>query len=718
VTLPFDLLARLQDETTQAAIAPGDSEARDRAGRTLAALRTAYAALPTAEREALTPLAQLLSQRVAALDSPQLTTASAPALVITAVPHAGHATLLADNDQPPLPRPDHDQHDRCDPAASRADEAARIRAEPPPDPDALLTLVGVDTYRPGQRDVVAAAVAGRDALVVMPTGGGKSLCYQLPALAGSAGLTIVVSPLIALMRDQHDRLASHAGEQVVMLSSAQTEDQQRRSLALIHRGQARLVFCAPERFTSHGFLRAIATRAVRLFVVDEAHCIIDGHDFRPDYLRLTQILPTLGNPPVMALTATATPVVADEITRRLGLRDPVIIRSGFDRPNITFDVLAFSGAGAVERKIQTLIAGLRETDATPAIVYCGTRKDTETVAARLAAEAFTSGVYHAGCRVSERQAVQDAFMAGAIDVVCATNAFGMGVDKADVRSVWHWAIPTSVESYYQEAGRAGRDGQPARAVLLAMRADLGRLIMFNRRRGVELEQVTRMLAGFARHQDRFEIDAFEDDTDRLALSILERVGAVAIEAMPGGRLRVQVLQRDLVGARRAAAVTMIGHARGLGWEAYRAIERFCTDTTTCRRRMLLDHFGDASTPHPTVRCCDVCAPPAVGAVTASVATGRRRHARTPGSTAPAATVEAPLDPQAAALYDDLVAWRRGRISGNRPAYTVCPNTTLRRIADSRPDSIEALTAIRGVGPGFVSTHAESLLELLENHPRW
>ena len=322
----------------------------------------------------------------------------------------------------------------------------------------------MEAFRPGQREAVQAALDGRDSLVVMPTGGGKSLCYQLPALAGE-GLVIVVSPLIALMSDQWRRL-KQAGVSSTMLASGMQEGHNEQALAQIAAGETQLVLAAPERFASGAFRAALAQREVALFVVDEAHCVAEwGHDFRPDYLRLHDAIASLrgtigGRPAVMAATATATPRVAQEIAARLELHEPVSIRSGFDRPNVTFDVVSVEGKGTVARKWAALLHVLADERARPAIVYCGTRKDTDAVAARLREEGLAAVAYHAGMSAEDRRASQEAFMEDRAEVVVATNAFGMGVDKADVRTVAHWALPTSLEAYYQEAGRGGRDGLP------------------------------------------------------------------------------------------------------------------------------------------------------------------------------------------------------------------------------------------------------------------
>jgi RecQ family ATP-dependent DNA helicase len=352
--------------------------------------------------------------------------------------------------------------------------------------DTLLGKLGFEHWRPGQKEAVEAALAGRDSLIVMPTGGGKSLCYQLPGLA-TEELTIVVSPLIALMNDQWQRLNA-AGHPVAMITSAMSDEAVRRSLDQVRGGEARMVYCSPERFASTVFLRAIEQRQIDLLAVDEAHCVSEwGHDFRPDYLRLPEIAERLGRPTVMACTATATEMVAREIATRFQMREPLQVRSGFDRPNISFDVVRLEGTGSKARRLALLEAGLADAANRPAIVYCGTRRDTDEIAAELRDTGLRALPYHAGMEGEDRGNTQARFMSGEVEVIVATNAFGMGVDKADVRSVWHMAIPTSLEAYYQEAGRAGRDGLPARAVLLAMKADLGRLVRFNQQRAGDPE---------------------------------------------------------------------------------------------------------------------------------------------------------------------------------------------------------------------------------------
>ncbi len=619
-------------------------------------------------------------------------------------------------------------------------------AAPPPGlhtPEELLARFGLESFRPGQREAVSAALAGRDSLVVMPTGGGKSLCYQLPALA-DIGLVVVVSPLIALMADQWRRL-QEAGVSATMLASGMEEGHNAQALKDIRAGVTQLVLAAPERFASGAFRDALAQRKVALFVVDEAHCVAEwGHDFRPDYLRLHDAIAGLGRPAVMAATATATPRVAEEIAARLGLEDWVSIRSGFDRPNLTFDVVSVEGKGAVARKRAALLHVLSDPDARPAIVYCGTRKDTDEVKGLIAGEGIETVAYHAGMAPEARRKSQDAFMEGRAEVVVATNAFGMGVDKADVRTVAHWALPTSLEAYYQEAGRGGRDGQPARALLLASRMDLGRLIRFIKERETSVEDVKRYVGSLRRREEGTEVTIghgeLGGERDRVLLSIAERAGAV--ELRPGGPDGLLVTLTGRGSPRKAWAA--ISEAKNRGWESYRSIERYMSSSERCRRRQILDHFGDAEQCRPTGRCCDVCDPdsqlalamqraPAKGARKrgggraesprmAATPSGAVAGGAPPGGLeggvpyagaggSPGTPPQAETSPVDEGEFERLRMWRWERAEG-KPAFTVAANTVLEDVLRRRPASLEELIEIRGIGPSFCEKHGESLLSAL------
>ncbi len=601
-----------------------------------------------------------------------------------------------------------------------------------PTPEQLLARFGLHEFRPGQREAVQAALEGRDSLVVMPTGGGKSLCYQLPALAGDAdsspagvGLVVVVSPLIALMSDQWRRMRE-AGLRATMLASGMEEGHNAQALRAIEAGETQLVLAAPERFASGAFRAALASRTVSLFVVDEAHCVAEwGHDFRPDYLRLHDAIESLGRPAVMAATATATPRVAQEIAQRLGLREWASIRSGFDRPNLTFDVVSVEGKGAVARKRAALLHVLREPSARPAIVYCGTRKDTDEVTQDLAREGIATVTYHAGMTPERRRESQAAFMDGRAEVVVATNAFGMGVDKANVRTVAHWALPTSLEAYYQEAGRGGRDGEPARALLLASRMDLGRLIRFIKEREMTVADVKSFVASlraFGEGGDVVTVGHGElGERQRVLLSVAERAGA--LELRPGGHDGLLVTLTGKGSPRLAQ--TAIQASRNRGWESYRSIERFSSDGRTCRRRQILDHFGDGAHGAPSGRCCDVCDPDEAlasaleRAPTSSRRARRSAEARVRGAVAgapgpggrTAALAEEELEPVDERAFDELRAWRLARAEG-KPAYTVATDAALRALLRARPRSVSALLEVRGVGPAFCEKHGESLLEAL------
>jgi ATP-dependent DNA helicase RecQ len=577
----------------------------------------------------------------------------------------------------------------------------------PPDPDGLLAHFGLHEFRPGQREAVAAAFAGRDSLVVMPTGGGKSLCYQLPGIASDA-LTIVVSPLIALMADQYRRLVL-GGHPVAMIASGMDAGTAARALADVRDGDARIVLCSPERFASSAFLAALAHRRVALFAVDEAHCVSEwGHDFRPDYLRLRGVIDRLGSPTVMACTATATEQVAEEISARLGLRDPHVMRAGFDRPNLSFDVIALEGTGSKARKHMLLSAALSDPANRPAIVYCGTRREVEEVCGRLRSEGLLAVGYHAGMPADERASAQHRFMEGDAEIVVATNAFGMGVDKAGVRAVLHWAIPKSVEAYYQEVGRGGRDGDPARAILLASRADLGRLINFIKGDAVEADDV---LAYIRRVKNSCAggaavIDAPRADRDRVCLGIAERAGLCMLEPASGGRLRVTFAPSPRAG--EVASICRVALDRA--WRAYRAVVAFSSPSGQCRRRALLDHFGDRRQAAPVGRCCDVCDPDTIGLPDpASLTPARAKRSRAPNA--------GPVDPGDVELLEALRKWR-GRVSKGKPAYTVAHNSTLESIAAIRPRSLPELATIKGIGPAFVERHGQDVLALVdERAPR-
>ncbi len=331
--------------------------------------------------------------------------------------------------------------------------------------EALEKHFGFREFLDGQEQVVSAILSGQDSLVVMPTGGGKSLCYQLPALV-MEGITIVVSPLIALMKDQVDGLEKK-GVAVTMINSTLSPDEQRNRIRRMREGEFKLVYVAPERFRSENFVSALQQVPIALFAVDEAHCLSAwGHDFRPDYLRLKYALEKLGHPQTAAFTATATPEVRKDILEHLKLKDPAVSISGFERPNLSLRVTQCSGNKEKYARLKSVV-GEQGTG----IVYCATRKKVEEVCESLASMGVNVVAYHGGMEDKAREHAQNVFLDGSCDVVVATNAFGMGIDRSDVRFVVHFELPGSIEAYYQEAGRAGRDGERAVCELLFNYAD-------------------------------------------------------------------------------------------------------------------------------------------------------------------------------------------------------------------------------------------------------
>ena len=448
---------------------------------------------------------------------------------------------------------------------------------------------GYEKLRPGQREAIDAVLNGHDTLVVMPTGFGKSAIYQIAAQL-LEGPTLVISPLIALQKDQSEHLEAHDAGGASVVNSLIPQRAQEEALAEAQQGSTEFLFMAPEQFSHSGRLDAVKAARPSLFVIDEAHCISEwGHSFRPDYLRLDHAIETLGHPTVLALTATASPRVRTEIIERLRMRSPRVFVHGFDRPNLWLGV---ETAASEERKRSLLIERVRKTER-PGIIYSATRRHAEEIQAELVQIGIPSAFYHGRLRKADRERMQEQFMRDEVEVMVATSAFGMGVDKPNVRFVFHYEAPDSLDSYYQEIGRSGRDGQPATVVLLYRHGDLNLQKFFKGAGRIDEHVVERVLRTL-RQAGQMNADELRRTTalSKIKLTrVLERLReADAISIDKAGNVSLLSNAEDFP---RLATQATREHAQHREAEMDR-IERMRTyaESLSCRRANLLRYFGE------------------------------------------------------------------------------------------------------------------------------
>jgi ATP-dependent DNA helicase RecQ len=476
---------------------------------------------------------------------------------------------------------------------------------------ALGKYFGFREFREPQGDVVSAVLNGEDVVVVMPTGGGKSLCYQLPAILLD-GVTIVVSPLIALMKDQVDALLGR-GVAATLINSTISASEQRERIRQMRNGEFKLVYIAPERFRSRSFVEAIGQITIAFFAIDEAHCISQwGHDFRPDYFRLGPILKELGRPPIGAFTATATAEVRSDILSRLGLENPKVFIAGFARPNLRFIVTELQRETDKYDRLRKVIRRHKT-----GIVYCATRKRVDEVFEYLKSYGVKVVSYHGGYDEGAREEAQNQFAENRCDVVVATNAFGMGIDRADLRFVLHFEIPGSLEAYYQEAGRAGRDGEPAECELLFNYADtrIQEFFIDGNNPGVELIRRVYsllMLVADERGESSLSIHdlaaRLDQGTNEMAvhstLTILGRQGVIDRYDIPGKRVRgTRLLRRDLNPFQLPIDLDALREKEKRDRSRLKAVVDYAYGRE-CRQKIILRYFGDVDLTH--CGTCDRC----------------------------------------------------------------------------------------------------------------
>lgn len=463
---------------------------------------------------------------------------------------------------------------------------------------------GWPALRPGQGEAIAGVLQGRDTLAVMSTGYGKSAIYQVAGVA-LPGPTVVVSPLIALQREQVEDLEADRVGGAAAVSSQVSASARRKALEDVRSERLEFLFLAPEQLSNEGVLEDVRRARPSLLVVDEAHCISEwGHDFRPDYLKLGAVREAIGGPTVLALTATASAPVRDEIVERLRMKDPLVLVRGFDRQNIWFGVERFQDA---DHKRRAVLERVEEAEK-PGIVYAATRRHAEELAEDLSERGVRAQAYHGGMAAARRTQIQDSYMAGEFDVIVATAAFGMGVDKPDVRFVFHYEIADSVDSHYQEVGRAGRDGHPARAILFYRPEDLGVRRFFAGGGLVDADQIEQVAEAVREHEGPIDAAELRDRTElsqsklTTAVSRLEEAGAVAVLA--SGEVEATLAGEEDLGEAVEHAATAQDDREEFDRSRIEMVRGYAELMDGCRREFVLNYFGESY--EPPCGNCDNC----------------------------------------------------------------------------------------------------------------
>ncbi len=621
---------------------------------------------------------------------------------------------------------------------------------------------GLDDFRPAQREVIEDVLAGRDVLCVMPTGAGKSLCYQLPA-AVRGGLTIVVSPLISLMEDQVQQLRDE-GISAELLNSSLTSARQREVLAGLHQGFEGLLYVAPERFFTGGFQSLMEKLEPKLFAIDEAHCISQwGHDFRPEYSQLGEVRRKLGSPPTIALTATATEDVRQDIIQRLDLREPTIVVTGFDRTNLLYEVRRVTKV----REKSNLLRDLLQREMGSAIIYCATRKGVDEVTADLSGALGDRSIfsYHAGMDQAARTANQERFMQTPRAVAVATNAFGMGINKPDIRLVVHYNMPGTLEAYYQEAGRAGRDGGMSRCALLYSFQDRKTQNFFiDKLAEVEHDDPAMIEERQSRARQKLDLVAQYAQTHRCRRQqILDYFGDmgemtecqcdvcrgdsgfIVDHSKPLSDEVIDLVRKLLAGVAWmngkfgvgaiAEVLTGVDSERAQRWQLDKLTVFGLLEAHSPKRviamlhRLIESGLARQRDPERNFRPIVELTVPGIAvmkaeqpppAVLADLLPRRRESSnsnRSSGSTERKIVMDEPdgeIDPETASRFERLRGVRL-QLARERqlPSYRICHDSTLKAIAFNAPDDAAGLERIKGMGPHKVRMYGEAFLKALK-----